>query len=231
MESNYDKQVKMARDLFLKYDQEKMIERCDVEHDENYLYLDFIGDRYRISRTSGRVECLCGSAGREECPKKTADEYVPCDNFNVVMTLYDALGYPKEKPRLAHEWCTLANLQATSSPSANIFNQKYADAFAGRTDRLLQVCKKIGGTQPQITAGADVCWQFDIFPFFPLQFRFWDRDEEFPAQIQLLWDRNALQFLHFETLYYLMGVLMNKLAAIAASEDQNTGRGLPDIRG
>ena len=126
MESNYDKQVEFSRSLFLKYDQREMIERYDLEHDGTYLYLTFVGDRYRIGRADGRVE-------RVE-PDGTS---APCRDYNVVMTLYDALCYPQGRPELAHEWCPLYALQATmSSPSADLFNKKYEQRFTGRPEAL-----------------------------------------------------------------------------------------------
>lgn len=277
----------MARELFLKYDQQAMIGRYDLPHDENYLYLVFLGDLCRISRSSGHIERLRAaacpradgavaqaaegqgtSAGKQvaeehsaSAGKQAAEEHSasvekqtaaglctstrketaagetvlvqeriwePCVDFNAVMTIYDALCYPKERPALAGEWCPLANLQVAGSPNADIFNAKYAEAFSGHTDRLRQACEALGGRPPQISAGADICWEFDVFPFFQLQLRFWEKDEEFPAKLQLLWDRNSLQFMHFETLYYLMGVLLEKLRKLSG-EAYEDGR-LPDIR-
>ena len=59
-----------------------------------------------------------------------------------------------------------------------------------------------------------------MFPFLPVQLRFWDADEEFPAQLRFLWDRNTLKFLHFETVYYVIGHLLGKLAA---EDEKETG--------
>lgn len=253
----------MARELFLNYDQQTMIGRYGLPHDESYLYVVFLGDFCRISRSSGQIErlraaaCpradgavaqaaeeqgasagkqaaagLCTSTRKETAAGETVlvQERIwePCVDFNAVMTIYDALCYPKERPALAGEWCPLANLQVAGSPNADIFNAKYAEAFSGHTDRLRQACEALGGRPPQISAGADICWEFDVFPFFPLQLRFWEKDEEFPAKLQLLWDRNSLQFMHFETLYYLMGVLLEKLRKLSGEACED-GR-LPDMR-
>ncbi|MBQ1206949.1 MAG: DUF3786 domain-containing protein, partial [Lachnospiraceae bacterium] len=91
------------------------------------------------------------------------------------------------------------------------FTGKYAALFSGRAEQLQMACQQIGGRQPAITAGADVCWEFDLFPFLPVQFRFWDGDDEFPPQIKLLWDKNTLDFMHFETTYYAQGLLLHRL--------------------
>lgn len=201
MESNYDKQALNARGLFLGYDQEAIIEKFGLEHDEAYLYLAFIGDRCRISRQTGAVEALT-----------EAGEFEACNQFNVVMSIYDALCYPEKTPQLSGQWCPLYSLQVTmSSPDSELFHQGYADAFAGNADRLWRACRELGAVPLPLSAGADVCCRIEIFPFFPILFRFWDADDEFPAKIQILWDRNSLQFLHFETLYYVMGPLLSKL--------------------
>ena len=206
MQSNYDKQAQNARALFVTYDQREMIEKHGLEHDDDYLYLTFIGDRYRISRETGEIF-------------REAGEWETCGDYNVVMTLYDVLCFPQTTPRLSHEWCALRGLQATiNSPNPDIFSRKYANAFAGHGDRLWRACRKLGGQQAEIAAGADVYCQFDVFPFFPVQFRFWDADDEFPAAIQLLWDKNSLAFMHFETLYYVMLPLLDKLLALFREE-------------
>ena len=52
----------------------------------------------------------------------------------------------------------------------------------------------------------------DVFDFFPVCVRFWDADEEFPASLQFFWDAGALDFLYYETLWYVMGELLDRLA-------------------
>lgn len=209
MTDNYDKQALMARELFLKYDWRAMAEKFGLETEGEYLYLRLLNRRYRISGESGVIEG-CTEAGEEPC--STVQRYQECRDYDIIMALYDVLCYSKERPLLAGEWCALYNLQITmSSPNADLFTRKYAESFSGKTGQLQAACKKIGGREIGITAGADVCWEFDVFPFFPVQFRFWDGDEEFPAQIKLLWDKNSLRFLHFETLYYVMGILLEVL--------------------
>lgn len=201
MESNYEKQVYTARKLFLQYDSAKMAERFGLLQDAEYLYLPLLDEAYRISKTTGEI-------GRQEAD----GSYAPCMDYNVVMTICDVLCCSKERPALLGEWCPLYALQVTmSSPSPELSTAGCARLFAGKAGALQRICETIGGTRPEISAGADVCWQFAVFPFFPVQLRFWDLDEEFDAKIQLLWDRNALDFMHFETLYYVMGHLMKRL--------------------
>ena len=245
MESNYEKQVYIARDLFLKYDQQEMIRKFDLKHDQDYFYLDMLDQEYRISRTDGRIEVQRGMSGERASEEIQSEEIMPeailpeemqlevissevtpadifeeCLDYQAVMTICDVLCCSDALPTLAHEWCPLYSLQVTmSSPNDTTFTRKYAQRFSGRTEQLKKACQRIGGTQPQVRAGADVCWQFDFFPFFPVQMRFWDGDEEFEPKVQLLWDRNSLKFMHFETTYYAMGYLMERLSALLEQEE------------
>ena len=214
MMGNYEKQVFLARDIFLKYDRKAIKDKFQLESDEEYIYIQLLDRMYRVSGKDGAVETAISNVNetQENREKASACGYEPCLDYNVVMTIYDVLCYSKEKPKLAGEWCPLQNLQVTlSSPDADTFTQKYAGHFSGKSARLLEACRGIGGRKPEISAGADVCWEFDVFPFFPVQLRFWEKDEEFPPQIRLLWDKNSLKYMHFETLYYVMHLLLDHL--------------------
>ena len=53
---NYQIMFERTRASFLKYDQEKMIERFQLNADERYLYLTFVARPYRIERATGAME-------------------------------------------------------------------------------------------------------------------------------------------------------------------------------
>lgn len=200
MESNYEKQVFAARELFLKYDQEAMIDKFRLPHDGEYLYLKLLDEDYRIMRGSGEVEV------REQ------EGYTLCLDYQAVMTIYDVLCYAKERPSLAGEWCSLASLQVThSSPPADRYTSRYAERFSGKTAELAQICRRLGGTRQSVPASADVCYEIPLFSFFPVIFQFWDGDEEFAPKIMILWDKKSLDFMHFETLYYVMLHFLERL--------------------
>ena len=46
--SNYEITRNRMRDEFIKYDQEKMIQKFSLKNDRQYLYLDFMGRPYRL---------------------------------------------------------------------------------------------------------------------------------------------------------------------------------------
>ena len=73
---NYEKQVYTGRELFLKYDQDKLIEKYCLKHDEEYLYLKYIGTEYRINRRNGFLCC----SGQEILPPLTG-QWQPVGRF------------------------------------------------------------------------------------------------------------------------------------------------------
>ena len=134
MESNYEKQVFRARELFLQYDQDKMIDKLRLKTDAEYLYLTLLDKEYRIRRKSAEIE-VQEQAG-----------FLACLDYQVVMTLYDVLCHSKERPVLSGTWCALASLQMThSSPSADWFTAPFGCIFSGKIQELDAACKELNG--------------------------------------------------------------------------------------
>lgn len=51
--SNYEKMKNDMAGVFLQYDQEKMIQKFGLAHDESHLYISCLERKYRIDRRSG----------------------------------------------------------------------------------------------------------------------------------------------------------------------------------
>ena len=198
--SNYDRQVDIARDIFVEYDQEFLIRKFHLEADEHWLYLTYLHMPCRICRKSGRVELF-------------EESWEECRSFNTVMTIYDLLCYSKgeQMPALLGQWCAVGTFVVTGVTNTEGFTRKFAAYFDGRMDRLKAACQKMGGQLLPSMAGADLTCRIPVTPFFPVLLQFWAGDEEFPARLLILWDRNADQFLHFETTFYLQGDILLRL--------------------
>ena len=202
--SNYDLQVDIGRRIFLEYDQELLIRKFHLSADENWIYLTYLNTPCRISRSSGQIDELLEGSWTE------------CRNFGTVMTIYDLLCYHKgnNAPALFHQWCTVGTFVVTGVTNTGTFTKRYAARFDGRVEELKAACEKLGGIMEQKMAGADVTCCIPVTPFFPVLLQFWASDEEFPAKLQLMWDRNTDSFLHFETTFYLQGDLIERLHII-----------------
>lgn len=200
--SNYDRQVDIAREIFLQYDQERLIRKFHLDADENWIQLTYLNAPCRISRTDGRVE-------------EFRDGWTECRDFNTVMTVYDLLCYSQgpQMPVLSGQWCTVGNFVVTGVTNTDTFTGKYARLFDGKRTELEKGCVTLGGVILPRMAGADLTCRIPVTDFFPVLLQFWEGDEEFPPRLILLWDRNADQFLHFETTFYLQGDILQRLAA------------------
>ena len=187
---NYEKQIYIGRELFLQHDQDKLIEKYGLTHNEEYLYLKYVGTEYRINRRDGAIEYVADG------------EWKDCKEYTMVMTIYDFLCCSGQEilPPLTGQWQPVGRfVTAGSSPSTDSFVEKYARAFSGKVEEVKQACICLGGKQMERLAGADLTFEMPVFQDFSVLFQFWDGDEEFQPKILLLWDKVSLSYLHFET--------------------------------
>ena len=49
------------------------------------------------------------------------------------------------------------------------------------------------------------------FPFVPITVQFWEADEEFPATLKFMFDENILDYMHFETTFYMLGAVTREI--------------------
>lgn len=188
-ESNYDVMARQARALFLQYDQQAMLEKFPLDFDEDAMYVPFLNAIYRLDRRSGQI-----TAGEMPAPS------------NAVMSIYDMLCYSKGRPQLSGTWKSqgaLSRISTWGQRSADML-ARTAALFSGKAADLQRACEALGGVKGP---AGDVSAVFPMFPFFPVCLQFWDGDEEFPPVLQILWDENALDFVHHETLWYMSGFL------------------------
>ena len=203
--SNYEKMKNEMAGAFLRYDQEQMIRRFSLKSDAAYLYLTFVGREYRIDRRSGAVQQVCAAGAREA-------------DYNEAMTIYDVLCYAKAGCHPAGTFVNINNLSSirTGSLSGNeSFFQKTGDFFQGKTALFSSACKALGGTEEK---GGDAAFHLEMFPFLPMILRFWDADDEFPASLQILVDRNILSYMHYETMMFAISHIMERLKGAAGND-------------
>jgi hypothetical protein len=75
--------------------------------------------------------------------------------------------------------------------------------FKGRVPELLSAAESLGGRAGGESGLGSVSLIFALLPKIPAQLIFYDQDEEFPARVTLLYDRNATLFIEFEFLAVL----------------------------
>ncbi len=189
------------RPYFLTFNQQEMIRKFHLRHDENYLYLRFCARPYRIGRHTGIVEW-------SEDGFLTAVQ----GDYSESMTIYDILCYSKHTPCLAGQFAPSSSLPGIvytgMKAGSSMGSRKTEEFFQSNMEKLDKACLALGG----IPEGkGDVAYRISLFDFLPVRFAFWAADEDFPPEIRILWDTNVLSFMHFETLFFAAGHLLARL--------------------
>lgn len=203
MGSNYDVQVQRAKDAFLQWDSRRIAEKFSLRRDGQWLYLSYLGRMHRISCENGDVE------------EQAAGQWRP-GSFGAHMAIFDAL-CRETAGTLSGKWATVNNLEGLHHPGVGE-ETMYGDiarAFSGKQQRLCEIGARWGAEPFPV---GDAAFILPIFPFLPMVFQFWEGDDEFPPQIRLLWDSNALSFVRYETIWYIAGDLLEELRRVLDTE-------------
>lgn len=196
MADNYLIQAAQAKAYFLKYDQEKLIQKLNLKFDETYLYTSLLSTPHRIHRKTGDIDRLNG------------DTWADAGTHGEVMTLLDLVCDSREDRYLSGRLKNMANfglmfhqgLLETKDPWA----QQFQDDLAG----FHRACKALNGKPVPI---GDASYAIELFDGLCITLQLWLGDEEFPPSLRFLWDENALMYLKYETMYFARGLLMRRL--------------------
>lgn len=189
--------------LFKNYDPARIADILHLKYDETYLYIPCMGEMYRLKLSAGSLE------------KETDDGWQGDLFFNESMCIYHLLHYTKDTPVVSGVWVPFESLEGQGQrkklpdPLLVPFSKK----FAGKTAELEKACKSLGET---FLSKGDVSCEFEFFPGICLQLIFWDEDEDFPAQTQILADKTITDFVHTETVGCMISELLEKIENRAA---------------
>lgn len=198
--SNYEIMKERTAERFLTYDQQQMIRKLSLASDDNYLYLRFLGFDYRVDRKNGGIQWL----DQPECCWRESE-------YNDAMTIYDLLCWSKDGCRTSGRYVLLQSLASVATGTMfagkGILEQE-AKWFDHRQGEVSAACTRLGGIPEE---KGDVAYKIPVFGELYVIFRLWESDEEFPAQLQFLCDSNMLDFMHYETAWFLISHIIGLL--------------------
>lgn len=197
--SDYEAVSRQWWDEFTGYDPGRITKILHLLSDENYLCLTYFQTPFRLRLSDGHLE-------------KQADngEWTEELYFNESMAVYHLLHYVKDIPTVSGKWVpshTIDGVVSRSSATDPLLSP-FALKYTGKTKELDEVCQSAGGVR---CGTGDVSYEFEAFPRVHLRLVFWDADEDFPAQAQILVDSCVTDFVHYETVGCMISDLLEKL--------------------
>ena len=179
--SNYEQVIENWRKKFLEMDQETLIRKFDLESDEEALYITYFSRKLRIDRKNGVITDQGARPG-----------------FDTVMNIYNTFYYAAEHPVASGNLVAFRQVKRVYPFEAayrRTIISRLQEIFSGKTAELEKACKALGGMPlPQ----GDVGYMLPVFPFLNIAVLFWDKDEEFDAQANMLFDSEITEFMHEE---------------------------------
>lgn len=205
--SNYEKMKRKMQEEFLKYNQDDMIKRFNIDANEIYLMVDFMGGICRIERKTGVVECI----------NIHTNVFREAD-YNEAMTIYDLLCWSKLDAVPSGQFVnmqSISKLYGTASTTNSGFFYQEMKLFDHQDALLCGALEKLGG---MIVDSGDLAAQIPVFCGLNLLFRFWNSDDEFAPEIQFFWDANVLRFMHYETVWFANHIIVRRIRDIMQKE-------------
>ena len=191
--NNYKKMQEAARCRFLEYDYRSLCGRSGITPGENGITTRFLGQKVEIARETGSITVGGHPAG-----------------FGESLTLYDWLCDSKPGACATNRFCKINSLPGVlvSGSNLELNGDSVAPLIAQNREKFLRLCSQMNG---EVTSGADLAVVIWPLPDLPMLLKFYEADEDFPATLALLWDENILQFMRYETVYYLAGCLISRI--------------------
>ncbi len=196
------------REKFCAFDPGKAAAALQLPFDETYIYITYFGTQYRLRLADGVLEKQTAEAAGKDSPEETWTE----DLFmNEALVLYHLLGDVRENPRKTGIWCSEADLDPVKVRSGNRTDpllNGFASDFTGKVPELEEAALRLGGTR---VPKGDSSWEFHPIPQVALRLIFWDADEEFPAQVQVMTDSGIGDYMHYEAVGCMIADLFELL--------------------
>ncbi len=192
---NYAIATQAAAKRFRTYDMESLTRKNGVADEGAYLSTCFLGQTVHVHKSTGLVTF---PGGREA-------------DFCEALTIYDWLCDRKETAAAAWDFCPVSSLPGVYVSGGTL--AMTGGSLPAKIDkdprRFLEKCTGLGAKTIPL---GDIGVEFMAFPDLPVRLKFYHADEDFPASLTLLWDKNILDFIRYETVYYLAGCLIKYLA-------------------
>ncbi|MBQ8974391.1 MAG: DUF3786 domain-containing protein [Oscillospiraceae bacterium] len=204
-ESNYERQSRIWAEKFRGVDMRAVMGRLpEIRHEDGMYKIGYFG------RTLAMAEPDMDIVALDDQPLDLNDKF----NY------YTLMWYCKDGAALSGTWVPFAQLRGASpfDPAyQKTLIRPFADTFSGKTEALRRGAQALGAT---MLPHSDVGFEVRSFDCIPLRCLFWDGDEEFPANANILFDASATDFIHVESVVTIAGAFFDHLSRAAGLEQK-----------
>lgn len=95
--------------------------------------------------------------------------------------------------------------------TGSIMSDPLIRAFGNDYPRFASAMTALGGEEQKTQSTDKHVWRLSVLPKILMQFVFYKADDEFPVDIQIMFDTSAPKFLEFECLAFLSGTVVQAL--------------------
>ena len=190
---NYEKMLEAARVRCSGYDMAALAAKPGIEDAGECLRTTFFAREVLIHKETAAVTVDGRSA-----------------DFVEGLSVYDWLCDRKPGAAASGEYCLVSSLPGVvvSGSGLGMAMPRLAGTIQNDPEKFQQIMTQIGAKPVKL---GDLGYQVQIFPDWALCLKFYFADEDFDPCLHVLWDKNSLQFVRYETLYYIAGCLRKYL--------------------
>lgn len=212
--STFEEIEKQWTARFAGFKPDRIARILDLPYDENFLYIRYFGEEYRLNLKLGRIE----KKSEEPYEIEPDPDKVPLEEgwhgillANEAMAIYHILFYTVDDPKLSGNLVQNASLDPrhVRHPQEDVLFNDFLKDFTQGIATLKPACEAAGGEAR--SSKADLCYVFYPFPQIPMQLNYWEADEDFPAQVKVLVDEKITDYVHVETTGCMVSDLFERI--------------------
>lgn len=198
MADNYEAVRQTWRQKFLEMDHEDLARRFRLKSDAAHLYITYFSRPYAIDRRTAKITRL--------------DKPDAVIGFNLEMNFFNMFHYAVEHPAPSGNLVPFRNVKRVypfEKAYQKTILRPFEALFTGRVEALQKALRALNARP---LSQGDAGGAIEVFPGLEVAVLFWDADDEFAAQANMLFDSNITDFMHEENVVCVASDAVNFLA-------------------
>ncbi|MDR0562727.1 MAG: DUF3786 domain-containing protein [Spirochaetaceae bacterium] len=207
MKKGYELTYNWVMDLLQSCDFKESAKRLNLRLSGDAVMIAFLGRTYAVSKEAIRLA--------EEkilwLSKKEGYEY----HVKSVLGYY-LLSEADAEPQ--NDFCTLAHFSHGIFENRELSGDRLTSVFGADYNKFRKAAEKLSMRFEGEKSSGQYVWSYLLLPKIPIKIVYYEGDEDYPAKVQVLYDKTAILFFKFEPLAVLHGSFIEGFAAVGETE-------------